>query len=294
MATHFNWGHPEVDASPDQSRFEEERVKMLLGEFGLGDLKWELLDAHAAAYRTRRLTFAGLRTRVPDLPVLLEARHVGGVSERVRPAALFRKFARTLLTDLYLEVYARHAEEAGDRPVGLVVPFDGFRSGMVVHNGAFDTGSTRLVHPVPGGAPPHRLTAEPYAAFLRYVSRGGWTPGGKSGAQLPTARPEPELAAAVAPWMVRLLGSGPAVIVLGWLYAVLASDAARDRKWVRRTDGGERYVSATREEIAAATGLSPDAVKRGLTILKEKELVLTFRGDHTTNIVVVPQDECGW
>lgn len=288
MATHFNWGHPEVDATPAQSRFEEERVKMLLGAFGLGDLKWELLDAHAAAFRTRRLTFTGLRTRVPDLPVLLEARHVGRVGGRVRPADLFRKFARTFLTDLYLEVYARHAEEAGDRPVGLVVPFDGFRSGIVVHNGAFHSGPDWQTHEFAGDDPPHQVIVEPYAAFLRYVSRGGWTPGSKSGAQLPTAKPEP--AAAVAPWMVQLLGSGPAVIVLWWLYAVLASDAARDRKWVRRTEDGERYVAATREEIAAATGLSPDAVKRGLTILKEKELVITTRGDHTTNIVVVPRD----
>jgi hypothetical protein len=91
--------------------------------------------------------------------------------------------------------------------------------------------------------------------------------------------------------MVRRLGTGPQVVVLGWLYAVLASDSPAARMWVRRAQGGERYVHASREEVAASTGLSGDQVKRALERLTREGLVVTSRGDGTTNFVVVPPEE---
>jgi DNA-binding transcriptional ArsR family regulator len=289
MPPDFTWGHPEVETSPAQFRFEEARVRMALEAFDLGGERWGLLDDHEARFGVRRLTFAGLRGRFPTFPVVLEARYVGRVGERVRPSDLLRRFGGTFLSDYYLGAYARHAGEAGPRAVGLVVPFDGYRSGVVVHNGDFESAGTRIVHRPAGGVEPHRITAEPYDGFLRHVSRGGWTPAGGSGAPA-TAGPAPEPAAQVAAWMVRRLGSGPAVIVLGWVQGVLAGGTYP--AFVRRAVG-RACVAATREEIAGQTGLSPDAVKRALEALRREGLVVTYRRDGRTIIELVPREEPG-
>src|SRR6185437_9611029 len=108
--------------------------------FELTGAKWELLDAHLAETGTRRLTFAGFRLRFPTFPVVLAASYVGGVGHRVDLVDLFRRPDRLFLTDLYLEAFAQLSEAAGDRPVGLVIPFGGYRGGVALHNGDFDTG----------------------------------------------------------------------------------------------------------------------------------------------------------
>ncbi len=272
-----------------QDRFEEERVKMALHAFGLSEKKWELLDAHEQEFGSRRLTFAGFRRHFPTFPVVLDARHVGGLGEEVERRDLFRRPAKVFMTDLYLEAYAKLADEAGDRPVGLVLPFGGLRGGVVLHDGAFRSGSDWYTYGLADG-PPHRVAAEPFARLLSYLAGGGWSPGSKVPVALPVAQSRPELAAAVKPWMVRRLGTGPAIVVLGWLYAVLASDSPADRVWVRRAEGGGRYVAASQEEIASNTELSDDQVKRGLKKLREEGLIVASRGDGVTNIVIVPPD----
>jgi hypothetical protein len=290
MSTRDETFQPSTHPTRHQAAFEETRVLMLLTAFGLVDLKWELLNAHAAEFGTRRLTFAGFRRRFPTFPVLLDARYVGRLCERIALADLFRRFGRLFIHDLYLEAYARHEEVAAGRPVALVIPFDGLRSGLVLHNGAFRAGGTRVVHETAGNAPPHRLAAEPYSAVLKYLAAGSWSPDGPAPATLPVAQHTP-LAAAVAPWMVRWLGSGPAVLILGWLHAVLDAETPAGRKWVRRGDQCDRFVRASQDEIAAETGLSGAAVKRGLDRLRMEGLILATRGDRATDIVVVPRDE---
>jgi hypothetical protein len=288
MGTPFSWADPEVEASRWQWKFEDQRVRMVLEAFGLAEVRFELLDDHAKQYGTRRLTFGGFRERFPSFPVLLEARYVGAVADRVDPGDLFRRFANTLVTDLYLEAYARHIENADGRPVGLVIPFAGVRSGVVVHNGAFDGGTTRLVHRVPGGQPPHVLTAEPFDGFLKYVAGAGWTPG-EDVVQPKVAAEAPGLEAAVAPWMVRRLGSGPAAYLLGWFRAVLDSPCARAREWVRRVDGGGRRLAMTCDEMADACGLDRAAVKRALARLKDEGLIRTSRRERRTWVEVLPR-----
>lgn len=272
-----------------QYHFEEGRVKMVLEAFGLDDKKWELLDAHHREFGSRRLTFAGFRQLFPTFPVVLEARHVGGMGEDVERRDLFRRPGTVFMTDLYLEAYAKHADEAGDRPVALVLPFGRLRGGLVLHNGAFRGGRDWYTYGLAGG-PPHRVAAEPFARLLTYLAGGGWSPGSTAPVVLP-AQPRPQLAAAVQPWMVRRLGTGPAIVVLGWLYAVLASDAPADRVWVRRAPGGERYVHALQEEVASEMGLTPHQVKRALERLTREGLVATYRSDGKTAFVVLPPEE---
>ena len=253
---------PALNPTLAQHTFEEDRVKMALTAFGLGDKKWELLDAHDQEFGSRRLTFAGFRRRFPTFPVVLDARHVGGLGEEVERRDLFRRPDRVFMTDLYLEAYAKFAGEAGGRPIGLVLPFGGLRGGVVLHDGHFRGGSDWYTYGLADG-PPHRVV-EPFARLLSYLAGGGWSPGSKVSVALPVAQPRPPLAAAVRPWMVRRLGTGPAIVVLGWLYAVLTSDSPADRVWVRRDHGGERYLHALQEEVASETGLTRDQVKRAL------------------------------
>jgi len=291
MKSHDQTFQSALNPTLPQHSFEEERVKMALKAFGLGDKKWELLDAHDREFGSRRLTFAGFRRHFPTFPVVLDARHVGEVGKEVERRDLFRRPDRVFMTDLYLEAYAKYADEAGGRPVGLVLPFGGLRGGVVLHDGHFRGGSDWYTSGLADG-PPHRVVVEPFARLLSYLSGGGWSPGSKVPVALPVAQPRPPLAAAVQPWMVRRLGTGPAIVVLGWLYAILASDSPGDRSsWVRRSAGGGRHVAASREEIASNTELSDDQVKRGLKKLREEGLIVASRGDGKTNIVVMPPEE---
>jgi|GEM_PF-2926657 len=261
-----------------QSHFAESRVEMLLEAVGcVGETK-ALRDARSASQGERRLTFAGFRARFGYFPMLLEASYLGGLAKRVRVADLFRRFDRNLLYDHYLEVSAQHEEEACGRAIGVVMPFGGLRGGIAIHNGTFDSGGSRLLHRIEGDSFPHALVAEPYRQLLGYLAAADWSPKRSDPDRwIRGAAAEPCLASAVAPWMVGRLGSGPAAIVLGWLHAVLASAASRDRVWIRRDEGGTRYVRATRSEIAIQTGLSEEAVKRGLAKLRTEGLVATAR-----------------
>jgi hypothetical protein len=280
------YGNDEV--APSQTRFEWDRVMMAMDRFRLQDHGGALLDDEEYRHGTPRLTFESFRRKFPTFPVVLEARWVARIANKCRPADLFRRFGDTALIDLYLETYARRFGEAEGRPIGLVVPFDRYRGGMVIHNGVFDTRGTRLVHDIPGDRPPHRITIEPYDRLLTYLSRGGWSPD-KSLADQPVAGPDSAAhRMTVLPCMVRRLGSGPAVIVLAWLSTVLTSPVGLHRKFVRRCSNGDLCVLANQAEIATETGLSDAATKRGLAKLRGERLIRSPRRQRRLCIVLAP------
>ena len=285
MTTRAQILSPHTDPTPRQARFEDERVGLTLAAFGLDEVKWEMFDDHDRETSTRRLTFAAFRRRFPNFPVLLAARYEGGVGMRARPADLLRRFHRTFVCDRYLEAYARHTAEAGGRPVGLVLPFDGVRSGVVLHDGVFDTGGTRLVHTFPFAGPPYRVTAEPFDRLLAHLTRSGWSPGRAGPGPPPVAPGKGEWSAPLAPWIAERLGTGPGFVVYVWLAALLA---AGDPATVRRGRGGVRYLAVTQDDLAGRTGLSPAAVKRGLAVLRRQGLIDTGRRDGGTILVLNP------
>jgi hypothetical protein len=124
----------------------------------------------------------------------------------IRPAAMFRSFDETFVLQRYLDVFARSRSEVSERPVGMVMPFDGFEGGMLVHNGDFDAVSTKLIHDVPGNTPPHRVIVEPFISLINYLARSGWTPESPPSAPRRHQQGRARSGASVAPWMVRLLG----------------------------------------------------------------------------------------
>src|SRR5262245_6053714 len=210
---------------------------MVLDRFGLrgrlGDLRREGQRETGAPC----VTFSALRRVFPTFPVLLEARYRGGVAQHLSPAVLLRRFEATFLVHDYLGTFARLAGEALGRPVGLVVPFGGYRGGVVVHNGELDTRGTRVVHDLAGDVPPHRLTAEPFHGLLRYLAADSWDPESGAAAWLPRQGPRvvgPGLPAG----LVRRVGPGPALVVLAWLLGALETKGGYARRFVRRRDGG--------------------------------------------------------
>jgi hypothetical protein len=161
---------------PKQVAFEAARVRLLLQKFGIPHQEAALADHFERKWGVRRLTFESFYESHPSFPVLLEAHSFYGVAAKCPVIDLFRHFERTFIYQRYLNVYERGRREEPVRPVGMVFPYDGFQGGLVIHNGHFETHGFRWVYEVPGGHPPHRLTVEPYLAFLRYLARGPWNP----------------------------------------------------------------------------------------------------------------------
>jgi hypothetical protein len=261
---------------PRQVAFEDGRVRLVLDQFDLIAHIPELVRRFEEKWGRRWLTFESFFEHFPGFPVLLEAHSFYRVARHARPAALFRSFGETFFLRRYLDVYGRGREEAEGRPIGMVFPFDGYRDGMVIHNGRFATGGTRMIHDLARDVAPHRVTIEPFLPFLRYLARQGWTAETPLPAVLPVQRPLVRRGYLVRPWMNRALGCGPARDVLAFLRTVLHSRSAYDAQFLR-SEGGERFVVIDHAGLARQTGLSPEQVKRGLKKLCEDGLITTRR-----------------
>lgn len=283
---HPHSGEPVTALTRWQMHFEEERVKMILKEFKLMRCLHDLLDHCEECHGDRRLTFESFYHRYPTFPILLAVQCRARVSEHCGPAILFRSFEETFLYETYLEWFGRAQEESRGRPIGVIVPFDGYRGGMLIHNAGdamiqrfvqCETRQAKMTYDIAGDHPPHRLTVESFPGVIKYLARGNWTP--KS--DFPEAgliqQPQLKRTTTISPCMVESVGTGPALVILAWLLRVLHSSSAYDRLHVHRTSEAHRCVVATHEEIAAGTGLSPRKVKRGLAVLRGQALVSSRR-----------------
>lgn len=263
----------ENSPSPSQIEFEDTRVRMVVEAFKLFKHLVPLLGDCESREGERRLTFESFRKFFPTFPIVLEARYAGRVAERCSPVDLFRRFDKLFVMDYFLEAYSRHQEEAQSRPVGLVLPFDTYRGGVVVHNGDFDTRAAKLTHAVANDEPPHRVTVEPFQSLIRHLARGPWTP--ESSLPEPGKAQGPQVCGEMSytRWIVETVGDGPPLIVLSWMRKVMRSESAYDRCFVRRVGEAERCLMASLEQIADETGLSTRRIQRGLAVLQEMGLV---------------------
>lgn len=295
-------GEQLTDLTRWQMRFEEERVKIVLKAFKLRSHLQDLLNDCEDLWGDRRLTFDCLNRCFPTFPILLAARCHSHMDKACRPAALFRSFEDTFLFESYLEIFTSAQGERGGRPIGMIVPFDGYRGGMIVHNAndakashycGCDTRRLRMIYDVPGDAAPYRLTVEPFLHFIKYIARGSWSPteifaDAGSDAEL-SEQPQVTRAMPIFPWMTEKAGTGPALVVLAWLLKVLHSRSGYDRLFVHRASEHERCVVATHEQIAAETRLSLRKVKRGLEALRRKGLVISRRRQNGSSFLITSE-----
>lgn len=274
-------------ADGHQRRFEAERVQMIVEHLRLERYLRQIYNASESLYGIRCLSLRAFREVFPTFPIVLEARYVGRLADRLRPADLLRSFKRTFLSDYYLEVYGRNEEESTGRPIGMVVPFDGYRGGVIIHDAALDTGSVRLTADLSPDHPPYRVTVEPFDKFLRHLAAGGWTPASRATGQFRCKEPPGSRGIDISPWMVKLVGAGPTLVVLAWLVHCLESPGGVGTRFVCRTPGGGRGLAGTHEQIAAETCLSTYQVKRAVAALRRKGLVTTKIGKEGHTLIEV-------
>jgi hypothetical protein len=269
-------GNEFVRGRLDEIAFETERVKLVCSHLGLTRFEKEMSDAWAGAVGEKkgRLTFDVFRDFFPTFPMILEAQSHLCVRDRLRPVHLFRDFSATFLLDSYMEAFARWCETE-KRPIGVVVRFDGFVGGMLIHNGDFDTRETRMIHDVPGDRPPYRVTVEPFITVLKYLARSGWSPEGES-VRVEKQGPKVGRGFRVYPWMTERLGCSPARDVLAFLCKVLRSRSGYYRKFIHAVSG-TRFVAIDCDALATQTGLSRHQVKLALQSLREAALITTER-----------------
>ena len=262
---------------PWQMRFESERVEMILEVFKLIDRKkhdkhnlYDLLDDCEREHGERTSRSRACTGYFRRSPCSWPLATVPGVAEHCSPAKLFRHFDEVFLSESYLEVYDCLLPEAQGRPIGMVVPFDGYRGGIVVHNGVFDTRSTKMISPVLRDDPPHLLTVEPFKHLIQYLARGGFAEGA-----LARGKRDATAAGAAGDDLHPLAHAGDfgpgATLVLclvpqGTLLTLGVRSALRPPRQERRAlrdRAGKRTLG---------TGLSLRQVQRGLAKLCEEKL----------------------
>lgn len=277
-----------------QTRFEAERVDMVLDTFRLVAQRNDLFAREHARSGERRLTFTAFAERFPTFPVRFVARYMTRTTH-VSPARLFRLLDGGPLFRFFLnEREPRHGDAHGRpdapadaRPVGVVVPLDGYPGGFILHDADLDTGGVRWTGDFAPG-PPHRVTFEPFGQFLRGLSRSGWTTKcAEEQARINAYTPPPEW-----PNSLDALPAVPAFKVLVWLIKVLRSAEARDRRFVCRLDAETRGMVGSDEEIGRVTGLSARQVRRALGELRSSGLVGPHRQWKGARATVV--SAAGW
>lgn len=261
-----------------QQRFEDQRVKLLLQGLGLTRHLRSLLDDCEQHRGDRFLSFESLHRLFPEFPLMLASHHITGLASICSPANLFRRFQRTPILMAYLEVYAKLTPNAGDRPIGMVIPFGGCRGGMLVHNGSFATRSPRLTYFLPEDAPPHVLTLERFSPFIEFLAARRHT-AEASTANFVATRPQSGPLASFSELDVHRFGPGPALVLLAWLRDQLASPPEGIEGLSVVQQDGDRCLAATHEKIAENSGLSLPQVKRALGELREKGAAASKRID---------------
>jgi hypothetical protein len=269
-----------------QLRFEHQRVKMLIAAHDFPDAVRKEVTAEVRETGRRQwsdgyLTFRALdaSNRLRSCPVRLQARSFPGeYFDRLTVSRLLN-FEKTHLYQTYLAGWA-FREDGDERPFGLVVGMPNVHGGVIIHDADLPglTGRSTLVHrSVDPGEPP-AITVEPYTAFLRRLVKH-W----RGGEPLPVVGPRDEIRPRLERWMVKRLGTGPAVVVLAWLYGAWDDP---HKRYVTMRDGAAR-LCVTQSVIARRSGLGPDSVKLGLARLKREGLIATSRGDRRTYVTLV-------
>jgi hypothetical protein len=271
-----------------QARFEHRKVRSLLKviDFPEAEHKNVVSNLREASRRDGDKGYLSFRVffaaeRFSSFPVVLSA-HAGRGRFELPVGDVLKNFSQTYVHQLFMtkwqisqELHRRGRQDP--RPIGVITNLVGIRGGVVLHNADLPgrTCLTTLRHhsSVPGEPP--TVTLEPYRALLaRAVKR--W----RRSKPIPSTKPRAAVELKLEAWMVSRFGSGPAAIIMAWLQGVWLD---RELRHVVMRNG-ETWLVANRDLIADATGLSGDAVKRGLATLKKDGMIETQRGNQVIYI----------
>lgn len=265
----------------NQTRFEGDRVRMILRAFGLSESEEDLRILYRETMEESWLTFETFFECYPSFPILLGA-HSFFNTRSLTLVDMFRNFGRTFVGQRYFELYERGIHEANGRPIGMIFPFSGYRGGLIAHNCRTTTQGFRCVYDVPHDAPPHRVIVEPFPPFVEFLARSGWTakkplPRRK---RLYTQQPTMTARYYVEPWMNHACGGpGGDAFLLAFLVHALRSKLPYGQQFVRRLDGVPQ-VAVTHDELAMQTGMTLRQVSRAIASLRENQFVQTTTRDY--------------
>jgi hypothetical protein len=148
------------------------------------------LGAHIAGQLrssgSSNMTFEAFNERFPSFPVILTGTSLPGVTAIHRNTSAvhpmwFKSFCNLPFVKFYedeLQRYGTETSDTGGRPLGMVFPRKGFRDGLIVHNGDWQTfsPSNSSCHLFKGKNRHSTLLVQPYAAFLDHVrDKISWT-----------------------------------------------------------------------------------------------------------------------
>ena len=322
------WGPDDetVYESPSRSQrdFERKCVGRVLRAFGLAKHEQGLIEDYQAAKSPPGLSFRAFFAGFPTFPVMLSAQSFFNATARkpwMRLPSFMKGFGDTFIWQRYCALHFRyqHAcrvdwglwpDEAlppslHGLPLGMIFPYDGMRSGLILHNGE---PLTRGFVPRfearmegTGQGRPIRCWVEPFGDWLSALAERGWSPGVRNPVPLESTPdiPEPtrEGVIAVRPWAVRALGCGPAAYLLSWLLHVIRADPETHpvAASFRVRDDGAIHVAATQAELGCVLRLTDKQVRSAVTRLRAEGFIETRRcrpesGPKT--MFVVDEDRC--
>jgi hypothetical protein len=180
----------EFVAKEQQEAFEDTKVRHVMDRVGLVEEKKRLLRYVRRRYEAERLTFRVFNEVFSTFPVYLSCNRLGNVEPlHKNPKAILPIWFKTFLHLPFMEAYeaAYDAWPAKDRPFGMVFPRNGFKQGLIVHNGDLHqfVPPNASCHVYLGGSDKKRrkkqhhqimLVVQPFTAFLDHIyNRGhGW------------------------------------------------------------------------------------------------------------------------
>lgn len=257
-----------LDFVPDTKlRFESQRVKILLRQFGFGDEALAdtihtIRAASALRGTSPYLTFQALYEveRYYSFPVRFHCLYVGGVDELRHFGYAFR-LDHTYLVERFL---LQHGVQHGDgRETVLVTNMPTVKGGVVVHalpDAKCARGDTIVKCHVPDIGTVH---VQPYKSFAWWVATK-WMRGEPLREGLEAAADDAQLFRGHTP--------GTAYLYV-WLRSKWRGLAATE------AIGGTSYMRLTHPLIAEDSGLSIAVIKRGMDRLRQAGLIETLKGD---------------
>ena len=266
--------------------YERQRVQLLLKALGLKDHSTPVWLEHERLTGRKGLSFESFNNCFPTFPWTMAVTYV--YSTWNDSTANLRYWTESFWNSSFWDSYIsfrqaqnqREPDHLTRRPLAMVFPYQGIRGGLVLHNSDPQTKDWHFAFHEPDAYDDESVTrqfvVERYACWLAVVAKSGWSPESKTVCKPPLAVPtKPEQGGAtIFPWIVKLLGIGPAALLFSWICRILIPDVATPyaQRFLSRYEG-LRCIRATQEVVAGELGITPRQVRTALAALRNKGFI---------------------
>lgn len=256
----------------EHNRQEHHKVRLLLEALGLQHLWLDLVDWQESNWCEHRLSFAALKSVVPDLPIHLSYAHLYKLEDHL--SCSFRAMVLHPERSLIYRAWKAVRDDLSDdgRPIGVIYPYANIPGGLILHNGDFKAPATIVnrqcfVFEVNR----KRFTVERFVHVLAAIKDSGWKPG---------CRPERSPRKIPVAPLLRSVHGTTQKLVMTLFLRILNGEIEEHPDWTSRVeiivrDGGDRWIALTHQEIGDALGLEVHQVRAALRTLRAMGAVRT-------------------